>query len=106
MTLIFLADSDLSEEQREQLTSHLALRGIMMRDYTLDLTLSSLRTLLTSTKTRIADPSIRLGGLERSSKHRSFYLFEAGKFDGDEGYWAADDEDFWTWKAFGSTSRM
>jgi len=59
-----------------------------MRDYTLDLIFTSFRTLFTSTKTGIADPSIRPGGLERSSKQRSFYLFEAGEFDNEEGYWA------------------
>ena len=93
MTLIFLANSDLSEQQRERLTSHLALRGIMIRDYTLDLIFTSLRTLFTSTKTGIADPSIRPGGIGRTSKQRSFYLFEAGEFDGEEGYWAVGDED-------------
>jgi plasmid stabilization system protein ParE len=91
MTLIFLANSDLSEQQRERLTSHLALRGIMMRDHTLDLIFTSFRTLFTLTKTGIGDPSIRPGRLERSSKRRSFYLFEAGEFDGEEGYWAVDE---------------
>jgi hypothetical protein len=75
MTLIFLANSDLSEQQRERLTSHLALRGIMMPDYTLELKFTPFRTRFTSTKTGISDPSIRSGGLERSSKHRSFFLF-------------------------------
>jgi hypothetical protein len=91
MTLIFLANSDFSEQQRERLTSHLALRGIMMHHHTLDLIFTSFRTLFTSTKTGIADRSIRPGGLERSSKQRSCYLFEAGESDGEEGYLAIDE---------------
>lgn len=93
MTLTFLANSNSSEQRRERLTSHLALRGIMMRDDILDLSVTSFRTLYTPTKTWIAAPSISSGGLERPSRQRKFYFFEAGKFDSEEVYWAADEED-------------
>ena len=81
MSLIFLANSDLSEQQRERLTSHLAYRNILMRSYTLDIVFAGFKTLLTSTKTGISDPLVRHGGLQRRhGRHRSFYLFEAGYY--------------------------
>ena len=94
LSLIFLANSDLSEQQRERLTSHLAYRNILMRNYTLDVVFAGFKTLFTSTKTGIADPLVRHGGLQRRhGRHRSFYLFEAGYWDEDDGYWAVDEED-------------
>ena len=45
LSLIFLTNSDLNEQQRERLTSHLALRGVMMRDYSLRIVQESFRTL-------------------------------------------------------------
>jgi hypothetical protein len=78
MTFIFLANSDLSEQQPEHLTSHLALRGIMMRDYTCGLILTSFRNLFTSTTTGMADPSIRLDGLQRTAKQRASICLRLG----------------------------
>ena len=37
LSLICLANSDLTEQQRERLTSHLAYRNILMRIYNLDI---------------------------------------------------------------------
>ena len=65
LSLIFLANSDLTEQQRERLTSHLAYRNILMRNYTLDIVFAGFKTLFTSTKTGIADPLVRHGGLQR-----------------------------------------
>ena len=95
MALIFLANSDLTEQQRERLTSHLALRNILMRDYTQTVIFEGFKTLFTSTKTGIGDPSVRQGGLERrhNGRQRSFFLYELGSWDEEEGYWAADEED-------------
>ena len=78
LSLIFLAHSDLTEQQRERLTSHLAYRNILMRNYNLDIIFEGFKTLFTSTKTGISDPLVRHGGLQhRHGRHRS-YLFEAG----------------------------
>ena len=47
-----------------------------------------------SAKTRIADPSIYTGGLQKAPGRKwSFYLFEAGEFDGAAGYWAVVEHD-------------
>ena len=89
LSLIFLANSDLNEQQRERLTSHLALRGMMMRDYSLRIVQESFRTLFCSTRTGIGNPQVRPSGL---SHRRNYYLFEAGEFDGEEGYWAEDED--------------
>ena len=75
MIFVFLASSDLSEQQRERPTS-LALRGISMHDYTQD-TLQSAQV-----------------DCKRTTANKcSFYVFEAGEFDGEEGYWAVDEDD-------------
>ena len=93
MSLIFLANSDLSETQRERLTSHLALRNVLMRNYNLDVVFEAFRSLFTSTKTGISDPSVRHGGLQRrQGRNRSFVTFELGSWDEQDGYWAADEE--------------
>ena len=89
LSLIFLANSDLNEQQRERLTSHLALRGIMMRDYSIKIVQESFRTLFCSTRTGIGNPQVRPSGL---THRRNFYLFEAGEFEGEEGYWAEDED--------------
>ena len=65
MSLIFLTTYDLTEQQRKRLTSHSAYRNVLMRNYTLNIIFESFKTLFTSTETRIADPSVRHGGLER-----------------------------------------
>ena len=94
MSLIFLANSDLSEQQRERLTSHLALRNILMRSYTLNIVFEAFRTLFTTTKTGISDPSVRHGGLQRRhGRNRSFITFDYGGWDDQDGYWAADAEE-------------
>ena len=93
LSLIFLANSDLTEQQRERLTSHLAYRNILMRKYNLDIIFEGFKTLFTSTKTGISDPLVRHGGLQCChGRHRSFYFFEAGYWDDEEGYWAVDEE--------------
>lgn len=91
--LIFLANSDLTEQQRERLTSHLAYRNILMRSYTLDIIFEGCKTLFTSTKTITSDLLVRHSGLQRRhARHCSFYLFEASYWDDEEGYWAIDEE--------------
>ena len=93
LSLIFLANLDLSEQQRKRLTSHLAYRNILMRKYNLDIIFEGFKTLFTSTKTGISDPLVRHGGLQRRhGRHRSFYLFEPGYWEEEEGYWAVDEE--------------
>ena len=65
-----------------------------MRNYTLEIVFAGFRTLFTSTKTGIADPSVRHGGLQRHhGRQRSFYIFEYGTWDEEDGYWAVDEED-------------
>ena len=65
-----------------------------MRNYTLDIVFGAFKTLFTSTKTGIADPSVRQGGLQRRhGRQRSFYIFEYGQWDEEDGYWAVDEED-------------
>jgi len=67
-----------------------------MRQYTLQIAQEAFKTLFANTKTGINDPSVRQGGLDHKGKghgrHRSFYCFEIGTFDEDEGYWAVDEE--------------
>ena len=66
-----------------------------MRDYTQSLIFEGFKTRFTSTKTGIAGPSVRQGGLERrhNGRQRSFVLYELGTWDEEEGYRAGDEED-------------
>ena len=79
--------ADLTEQQRERLTSHLTLRGIALRDYTCDLIRTALLELLCAPRSSLENPSFR-----PTNQQRTFYAQDYGDLDGSTGYWAAEEE--------------
>ena len=61
-----------------------------MRNYTLANVQEAYKTLFASVRNGIEKPLVRPGS-SRGTK-RSFYLFEAGEYEGEEGYWAEDED--------------
>ena len=59
MVMMFIVASDLSEQQRGEITSNLTQRGIRMPDYSWNMITEVFRDLLCSTKTGINDPNVR-----------------------------------------------
>ena len=98
MVMMFIVASDLSEQQRRDITTNLTQRGIKMADYTWIVITEVFRDLLCSTKTGINDPNVRPHGQSRgkgrsSGGHRrSFIIDEEGDFEEDEGWWVVDEE--------------
>ena len=79
MVMMFIDASDLSEQQRRDITTNLTQRGIRMPDYTWTVITEVFRDLLCSTKNGISDPNVRpSGGHSRgkgkSSGHRRTFL--------------------------------
>jgi len=89
-TLIFMIQSDLSEQQRTLLTTHLSLRGVKMPQYNFEGIRELFHELLITPKTSLEDPNVR----PRTDgwKDRSFFIIEEGTLDGFYGYWAEDEE--------------
>ena len=75
------------------MNQYLVGRNIHMRNYTLANVQEAYKTLFASVRTGIGNPMVRPGTSRgiRGTK-RSFYLFEAGEYEGEEGYWAEDED--------------
>ena len=65
MVMMFIVASDLSEQQRRDITTNLTQRGIKMPDYSWVVITEVFRDLLCSTKTGINDPHVRPPGQSR-----------------------------------------
>ena len=89
LALIFLVNTELTESQLQQLNQHLEGKNVRMRNYTLTAVQEAYKTLFASVRTGIGNHMVR-PRTSRTRGKRSFYLFEAGQFDGEEGYWAED----------------
>ena len=81
-----IVQADLTEQQRERLTPHLALRGIALRDYTFNLFRTLFLELFCAPRSSLENPSIR-----PTNQQRTFYVQDYGDLGGSTGYWAAED---------------
>ena len=90
LALIFVNLADLSQDQRNTLTSIMTHRGRTLDQYNIqelrDLFLAMLRT----TKTAVDNPMMQPSGM---AQRRSFLVLDEGDLEGTDGYWAEDDED-------------
>ena len=82
-----LVQADLSEQQRERLTSRLALRGIPLQTYTFDLITAAFLELFCAPRPSLDNPSFR-----PSNQQRTFLVQDYGELDGSTGYWAAEED--------------
>ena len=85
----FIVQSELSDQQRERLTSALSLRNISRENYSYEMLKTHYHELFITTRTSIQDPSIRPQGGNRSN---TFFIIEQGEYDGEEGFWVEDEE--------------
>ena len=81
MSLVFLVQADLNETQRERFVTSMSLRQIDMAQYTYLQVKQLFMELFCTTRTGIADPTIR------HAKRSTFLDTEEGECDGEQGYW-------------------
>ena len=86
MSLIFLVQSDLNEQQRERFVASMALRQINMNNYTYLGVKGLFLDLFCGTATGTADPSIR------RQRRSTFLVLDEGDLEEESGYWAMDQE--------------
>ena len=86
MSLVFLVQADLNENQRERFVTSMSLRQIDMAQYTYLQVTQLFMELFCTTRTGIADPTIR------HVKRSTFLVIEEGEYDGETGYWVAEEE--------------
>ena len=85
----FIIQSELSDQQRERLTSAMSLRNISLENYSYEMLKTHYHELFITTGTSIQDPSIRPQGGNRSN---TFFIIEQGEYEGEEGFWVEDEE--------------
>ena len=86
-TLMTIVQADLTEQQREMLTSHLAIRIIPLQNYTFDLIRTTFLELVCAPRSSLDNPSFR-----PSNQQKTFLVQDSGELDGNTGYWATDEE--------------
>ena len=90
IALLMLSLADLSQDQRNTLTSLMTHRGRVLQQYTT----TELRTvfieMFCTTKTSVDNPLMQPTG---AGGRRSFLVLDEGELNGTYGYWAEDEED-------------
>ena len=87
MSLIFLAQPDLNEQQRERFVSSMNIRQIAMPQHTyLQVKRHSLELFCVS-RAGVADPNIA-----RQKRSSFFFVDEGETEEGEQGFWAIDEE--------------
>eukprot|EP00435_Cladocopium_sp_Y103_P018922 s1589_g4.t1 len=87
MSLIFLAQADLNEQQRERFVSGMNIRQISIPQYTYLQMKTLFLELFCVSRAGVADLNIA------HRKRSSFYIIEEGETeDGEQGFWVVDEE--------------
>eukprot|EP00435_Cladocopium_sp_Y103_P062029 s690_g23.t1 len=87
MSLIFLVQADLNEQQRERFVSSMNIRQIALPQYTYLQVKQLFLELFCVSLTGVADPNIA------HRKRHTFYIIEEGETeDGEKGFWVVDEE--------------
>ena len=87
MSLIFLVQSDLTEQQREHFVSSMNIRQIAMPQHTYFQVKQLFLELLCASRTRVADSIIA------HQKRSSFFIIDEGETEeAERGFWAIDEE--------------
>ena len=105
-TLMFIVASDLSEIQRERLTSTLSLRRMNIPAYTLEAVKTVFVELFCTPKSSMENPSLRATGhgasMSRTFSVEGYSEHECGQWateevTGEQGYIDDERSCFWTW---------
>ena len=106
IALIFISTADLSQDQRQSLTSIMTHRNRTMDQYRVGELRETFIEMFCTVKTAVDNPMMNPSG---SGGRRAFLVLEEGDQDGSFGYWAEDEEDgaegfldaledvFWIW---------
>ena len=106
IALIFISTADLSQDQRQSLTSIMTHRNRTMDQYRVGELRETFIEMFCTVKTAVDNPMMNPSG---SGGRRAFLVLEEGDLDGSFGYWAEDEEDgaegfldaledvFWFW---------
>eukprot|EP00434_Breviolum_minutum_P039762 symbB.v1.2.035325.t1/scaffold4728.1/size36321/2 len=106
MALIFISTADLSQDQRQSLTSIMTHRNRTMDQYRVGELRETFIEMFCTVKTAVGNPMMNPS---ESGGRRAFLVLEEGDLDGSFGYWAEDEEDgaegfldaledvFWIW---------
>ena len=90
LALIFVSLADLSQDQRNTLTSIMTHRGRTLDQYNIQELRDLFLEMFCTTKTAVDNPMMQPSGM---AQRRSFLVLEEGELEGTDGYWAEDDED-------------
>eukprot|EP00435_Cladocopium_sp_Y103_P069800 s702_g34.t1 len=88
--LIFVSLADLTQDQRNTLTSIMTHRGRTLDQYNVQELRDLFLEMFCTTKTAVDNPMIQPSA---SGQRRSFLVLEGGDLDGTDGYWAEDEDD-------------
>ena len=90
LALIFVSLADLTQDQRNTLTSIMTHRGRTLDQYNIQELRDLFLEMFCTTKTAVDNPMMQPSGM---AQRRSFLVLEEGELEGTDGYWAEDDED-------------
>ena len=88
--LIFVSLADLTQDQRNTLTSIMTHRGRTLAEYNVQELRDLFLEMFCATRTAVDNPMMQPSGM---AQRRSFLVMEEGEVDGTSGYWAEDEDD-------------
>ena len=90
LALTFVSLADLTQDQRNTLTSIMTHRGRTLDRYNIQELRDLFLEMFCTTKTAVDNPLMQPSGM---AQRRSFLVLDEGDLEGTDGYWAEDDED-------------
>jgi len=90
--LIFVSLADLTQDQRNTLTSIMTHRGRTLDQYNVQELRDLFLEMFCTTRTAADNPMMQPSGIGHGQR-RSFLVLEEGELEGTDGYWAEGDED-------------
>ena len=88
--LIFVSLADLTQDQRNTLTSIMTHRGRTLAQYNVQELRDLSLEMFCATRTAVDNPMMQPSGM---AQRRSFLVMDEDEIDGTTGYWAEDEDD-------------
>ena len=88
--LIFVSLADLTQDQRNTLTSIISHRGRTLAEYNVQELRDLFLEMFCTTRTAVDNPMMQPSGM---AQRRSFLVMDEGEIDGTTGYWAEGEDD-------------
>ena len=88
--LIFESLADMTQDQRNTLTSIMTHRGRTLDQYNVQELKDLFLEMFCATRTAVDNPKMQPS---RMAQRRSFLVLDEGELDGTTGYWAEDEDD-------------